>query len=130
MSTGERGGQRTCGLRVLVVEDEAMVALLLEEMIAELGYQVVGPVARLGKAVEIASTEMIDAAILDINVDGKEVYPVAETLAARHIPFAFVSGYGKEGLRSSYRASPTLGKPFRRQDLQKLFEKMGRAKQG
>ncbi len=129
MSTGERGGERESGLRVLVVEDEATVALLLEEMLAELGYQVVGPVGRLGKAVEIASKAPIDAAILDINVDGKEVYPVADALAARHIPFAFVSGYGKEGLRASYRASPTLGKPFRREDLQKVLEQVGWSKQ-
>ena len=130
MPAREPGIPRAPGLRVLVVEDEIMVALLLEEMIAELGHQVVGPVGRLGRALEAAGTEAIDLAILDINLDGKEVYPVADALAARDIPFAFVTGYGREGLRAAYQGSPTLPKPFRRQDLRKLFEKIGRAKQG
>ena len=128
MSTGERGGRRASGLRVLVVEDEAMIALLLEEMIAELDCQVIGPVGRLGKALELASKEAIDVALLDINVDGKEVYPVAEALVARGIPFAFVTGYGRGGLRNSYRASPTLAKPFRAGDLKELFEEIDRNK--
>ena len=106
-----------------------MIALLLEEMIAEIDCQVVGPVARLSKALELARKEAIDVALLDINVDGKDVYPVAEVLTARGIPFAFVTGYGREGLRESYRGSPTLAKPFRRQDLQKLLEEISRAKQ-
>ena len=128
MSTGTGGGQRSPGLRVLVVEDEVMIALLLEQMIEEIDCQVVGPVGRISKALEIASKETIDVALLDINVDGKEVYPVAEALTARSIPFAFVTGYGREGLRASYRGTPTLAKPFRRQELQKLFEKIRRAK--
>ena len=99
MTARKPGTQGSAGLRVLVVEDEIMVALLLEDMIADLGHRVVGPVGRLGKALDVANREAIDVAILDVNVDGKEVYPVAEALAARHIPFAFVTGYGPQGLR-------------------------------
>jgi len=128
MADREQGTQESSGLRVLVVEDEMMVALLLEDMIADLGYRVVGPVTRLGKALDVASREAIDVAILDINVDGSEVYPVAEALAARHIPFAFVTGYGREGLREPYRGTPTLAKPFRKGDLRELFDEIGHAK--
>lgn len=130
MTSGKPGNQDSSGLRVLVVEDEIMVALLLEDMIADLGYRVVGPVGRLAKALDVASREAIDVAILDVNVDGKEVYPVADALAARHIPFAFITGYGREGLREPYRGSPTLAKPFRKRDLRELFDEIGRAKQG
>lgn len=130
MTAREPGTEASSGLRVLVVEDEVMVALLLEGMIADLSHQVVGPVGRLGKALDVASREAIDVAILDVNVDGKQVYPVAEALAARRIPFAFVTGYGREGLCESYRANPTLAKPFLEQDLKELFDEIGRAKAG
>ena len=129
MTAREPGTQESSGLCVLVVEDEMMVALLLEEMIADLGHRVVGPVGRLGKALELASSAAIDVAILDVNVDGQGVYPVAAALAARGIPFAFVTGYGREGVRESYRGSPTLTKPFQRQDLRELLEEIRHARQ-
>jgi CheY-like chemotaxis protein len=81
----------TSRLRVLLVEDEIMVALLLEEMLADLGHEVVGPVARLDKAVAMARQEALDIAILDVNLNGKEVFPVAAVLSARGIPFFFVT---------------------------------------
>ena len=83
MSSSEPPSLRSSGLRVLLVEDEIMVALLLEEMLAELGHEVVGPVARLKQALEMAQQERLDVAILDVNISGDEVYPVAEALAAR-----------------------------------------------
>jgi CheY-like chemotaxis protein len=109
------------GLRVLLVEDEIMVALLLEDMLAELGHAVIGPVASLGKAVEMAQSEALDVAILDVNLSGKEVYPVADTLAARGVPFIFATGYGNGGLRAAYRHLPTLSKPFLRRDLLRVL---------
>lgn len=129
MSTGDSAVPEPSGLRVLVVEDEIMVALLLQDMITDLGHRVVGPVGRLGKALEMATSEAIDMAILDVNLDGEEVYPVADALAARHIPFAFVTGYGRDGLREPYCASPILAKPFHERHLRGLFEEMGCGKQ-
>jgi CheY-like chemotaxis protein len=117
------------GLRVLLVEDEIMVALLLEDMLAELGHTVMGPVARLDKALGMAQSEAFDLAFLDVNLDGEQVYPVAEVLAARGIPFVFVTGYGREGLRPPYGDRPTLQKPFRRHDLAQLLAKVCTAKQ-
>ena len=121
-SSGENSDRRTPRLlRVLLVEDEIMVALLLEEMLADLGHEVVGPVARLDKAVAMAQQEALDVAILDVNLNGQEVFPVAAALTARGIPFFFVTGYGRSGLRAPYADHPSLQKPFRRQALRDLF---------
>ncbi len=109
-------------LRVLVVEDEMMVAFLLDDMLTRFGCTVTGPVARLEKAIEIAEREALDVAILDVNINGREVYPVAEALATRRIPFIFATGYGQAGLRPAYRDCPTLPKPFRQDDLRVLLE--------
>lgn len=117
----EKPSRSASGLRVLLVEDEIMVVLLFEEMLAELGHEIVGPVAHIAKALEMAQREALDAALLDVNIDGREVYPVADALAARGIPFVFVTGYGKAGLRASYRDRPILQKPFRQRDLRDLF---------
>jgi CheY-like chemotaxis protein len=103
--------------RILVVEDEMLVAMLLEDMIAALGHAVVGPFARIDEAMEAARHAAVDAAILDVNLDGRESYPVAEALAARDVPFAFATGYGSQGLRDPWRGRPTLQKPFRQRDL-------------
>jgi CheY-like chemotaxis protein len=129
MPSSEQPSPRTSELRVLLVEDEIMVALLLEEMLAELGHTVVGPVARLEQALEMTQREPFDVAILDVNINGGEVYPVADALAARDIPFAFVTGYGGRGLRtSSYCDRPTLQKPFRQHELGELFAKLCRSR--
>ena len=117
MSFSEPPDQRAARRRALLVEDESLIAMLLEDMLAELGYEVVGPVARLDKAVELAQREVIDVAILDVNLNGMEVYPVAAALAARGVPFVFSTGYGNSGLHAPYGDRPTLQKPFRRRDL-------------
>jgi CheY-like chemotaxis protein len=129
MSASEQLAARAARLRVLLVEDEIMVALLLEEMLAELDHEVVGPVARLDKALEMAQRQALDVALLDVNLDGKEIYPVAEALAAREIPFVFVTGYGRGALPAPYRDRPTLQKPFRRNELRELLAEICRAKQ-
>jgi len=129
MSASEQPTPRAARLRVLLVEDEIMVALLLEEMLAELGHEVVGPVARLDKALEMALRQPLDVALLDVNLDGKEIYPVAEALAAREIPFVFVTGYGRGALPAPYRDRPTLQKPFRRNELRELLAEICCAKQ-
>jgi CheY-like chemotaxis protein len=110
------------GLRILVVEDEAAISLLLEDMLLDFGCEVVGPAARLAAALEAVAREKVDLAILDVNVAGEPIYPVAEALAARSIPFVFSTGYGSAGIRDAFRDRPVLQKPFAQHDLkQKLL---------
>ncbi|MEO8715818.1 MAG: response regulator [Acetobacteraceae bacterium] len=100
-------------LRVLVLEDEMLVALLVEDMIAEFGCVVVGPAASVADAIALVEAEAIGAALLDLNLsDGGSGYAVADALAARGVPFAFVTGYGRAALREPYRDRPILQKPF------------------
>jgi DNA-binding response OmpR family regulator len=122
MAPRKQPGRLPAGLRVLLVEDEFMVALLLETDLTEIGCEIIGPIGRVDRALEIARREAVDVAILDININGNEVYPVAEALAARGIPFVFVSGYGRRGLRAPWGDRPTLQKPFRIGDLVALIE--------
>src|SRR3712207_4132446 len=98
------------GVRVLVVEDEAAISLLLEDMLLDFGCEVVGPVARLPAALDIAHRETLDLAVLDVNVAGEPIYPVAEALDARQVPFVFSTGYGSAGIRDLYRDRPVLQK--------------------
>src|SRR6202045_5470871 len=81
------------GRRVLVVEDETMVAWLLEDMLADLGCAVVGPAAHVNQALAMLDAEAIDAAVLDVNLQGQKSYPIADAIAARGVPFAFSTGY-------------------------------------
>ncbi len=109
------------GLRILVVEDEAAISLLLEDMLLDFGCEVIGPAARLSAALEAVARETVDLAILDVNVAGEPIYPVAEALAQRSIPFVFSTGYGSAGIRDAFRDRPVLQKPFAQHDLkQKL----------
>ena len=110
--------------RILLVEDEMLVAMLLEDMLAEAGHTIIGPLARIDQAVEAARGQAIDLAILDVNVGGDEVYPVAEALAAREIPFAFATAYGAHGLREPWQDRPTLQKPFHRNDLFRMVAEL------
>jgi CheY-like chemotaxis protein len=111
-------------LRVLVVEDEMLVALMLEGMLAELGHQLVGTAAGLDQALAMAQRETLDFAVLDVNLDGKDIHPVAEVLAARGIAFAFCTGYGQLRLPEPHRSRPTLQKPFQRRDLEKILSQI------
>jgi CheY-like chemotaxis protein len=99
------------GCRVLVVEDELMIAMGLEVYLSHLGCEVVGPVGEVGPALEAARSAAVDMALLDINLRGEEVYPVADALAERGIPFAFLTGYDRSSVPTHYRA-PVLAKPF------------------
>ncbi len=113
--TGTPGTAETSnlkGLRVLVVEDEALVALQLEDMLTDLGCAVIGPAARVHQALDLLDGFRLDAAVLDLNVAGELVYPVADALARRGIPFIFATGYGADGLAPPYRHRPILQKPF------------------
>jgi CheY-like chemotaxis protein len=105
------------GRRVLVVEDEAMIALLIQDMLADLGTTVVGPAARIDEALALARSAEIDLAALDLNLGGEPVYPVAEALAERSIPFVFMTGYGQLGIAEAWRGRPSIAKPFRPSQL-------------
>ena len=80
------------GLRVLVVEDQAPIALLLEDMLVESACEVVGPASRVGQALRLLSNHTVDAAVLDLNIAGELVYPVADALDARGLPYLFATG--------------------------------------
>jgi two-component SAPR family response regulator len=103
--------------RILIVEDEFLVALHLGEVLTEMGHHVVGPCSRIQNAIELARTEDIDFAILDINVAGTRSFPVAHILRQRCIPFVFASGYGNEGLVDGYRDETVLRKPIEYREL-------------
>ena len=107
-----------CGLKVLVVEDEALVSMMVEDFLDELGCEVVGTASRLDEAIEKASSMTIDAAVLDVNLAGDLSYPVAEILRARHIPFLFATGYGVEGLPGDLNGAAVLSKPYQIEALE------------
>ena len=112
------------GLRVLVVEDEMMVSMLIEDMLAELGCDVVGPASRLEEAMKIAREADLDCAVLDVNLGGHPIFPLADLLRERGAPFAFATGYGDAGLREVDRGSPVLQKPFREGDLARVLREL------
>jgi CheY-like chemotaxis protein len=112
------------GLRVLVVEDEMMVSMLIEDMLAELGCEVVGPASRLDEAMELARAVDIDCAVLDVNLGGQPIFPLADLLRERGRPYAFATGYGDAGLRDVDRGSPVLQKPFREGDLARILTEL------
>jgi CheY-like chemotaxis protein len=105
------------GLRVLVVEDEMIIAQVIEETLLSLGTVVVGPVARLDAALQLATEAPIDAAVLDVNIRGGSSYGVADILTERGVPFVLCSGYGDWALEERYRDRPRLTKPFSMQSL-------------
>ena len=122
VSESGMSGDELQGVRVLVVEDEAAISLLLEDMLLDFGCEVIGPAARLSAALDAVAREQVDLAILDVNVAGEPIYPVAEALAERSIPFVFSTGYGSAGIRDAFRDRPVLQKPFAQHDLkQKLI---------
>src|ERR1041384_1630791 len=103
--------------RVLVVEDEYLIRMLLEDMLADLGYGVAAAVGTGAAPRTLAAAVAFTAAILDVNLDGQEIFPVADILAKRSLPFVFVTGYGERSLPDRYRDRPALQKPFQAEQL-------------
>jgi len=103
--------------RLLVVEDEYLIRMLLEDMLADLGYEVAAAVGTLAEASDLAATGDFAAAILDVNLDDQEIFPVADILAKRGLPFVFVTGYGERTLPEPYRDRPALQKPFQAEQI-------------
>lgn len=108
-------------MRALVVEDEAIIAMMIEDMIGDLGHEVAARAGDIGEAAAMARTLAIDFAVLDVNLDGQTTFPVAEILTERGIPFVFATGYGAAALTWKWRNTPTLQKPFRASDLAKVM---------
>ena len=104
-------------LRILIVEDEMLVAMNVEDMLLDLGHEVAGIASRLAPALALAKEAEIDAAILDVNLAGEQSFPVAELLDGRGIPFLFATGYGLQGIEERFRTRVVLQKPFRATDL-------------
>ena len=107
--------------RILVAEDEFLVALETETVLAQLGCDVVGPANTFKQAEAMARTEEFDAAIVDVNLRGIEIYPVAEIIAARGIPFAFATGFSAEGVAPAHRGRPRLQKPFHEDQMREIL---------
>ena len=112
------------GRRVLVMEDEMLMAWALEDLLADLGCIVVGPAARVDKALALLQAEAVDLAMLDVNLSGQRSYAVADALAAKGVPFVFLSGYTRDSLPGCYHARPMLQKPFRPSELGDALAKL------
>jgi DNA-binding NtrC family response regulator len=123
--SGTEAAAPLAGKRVLVVEDETLVAMLLEDMIRDLGGVIVGSASRVGRALDAVSAHAgeIDLAVLDVNLCGEEVFPVASALSERAVPFAFSTGYGNSGLPAAWRAYPTLQKPFTHEQVRVVLSR-------
>jgi PAS domain S-box-containing protein len=115
------GLKRNAKPRVLLVEDEALVAMMIQDTLAEFGFQVIGPIASASEALAAARDSQFDAAVLDINLGDGMVYTVAEILSKRGVPFVFVTGYDADSVDSRFASVPILQKPIERNMLQKVF---------
>lgn len=100
------------GKKVLIVEDEALIAMLFEDILEDTACQIVGPAMNVRQAMELAGAAEIDIAVLDVNLNGESSFPVAVLLQSRGVPLVFSSGYGSQGLPPEWQDRPTLPKPF------------------
>lgn len=116
--------------RVLVVEDESLIAMLVDDGLETLGYEVVGPVGTVDAALRIVEQTPFDLALLDINLGGKQSFPIAEALESRGIPYVFLTGYDRSSLPLAFQHRFGLQKPFRMSALQQALEKLQGSKRG
>jgi CheY-like chemotaxis protein len=110
--------------RVLLVEDETIIAMMMEEMLADLGYEVAEIAPQIESAQRAAEKGAFDLAILDLNLGGASTYPIAEVLQSRRIPFVFSTGYDSSGLEARYARTPMLRKPFEYEDLRAIMSRI------
>ncbi len=109
----DRQDQPLAGTRVLVLEDETFITVMIEDLLGDLGCRIVGPAATVADALTLAEAGGIDAALLDLNLGhGETAYPVADLLSQRLVPFAFVTGYSADVLKPPHAGRPILSKPF------------------
>lgn len=100
------------GARILVVEDEALISMLIESMLEDWGCQVVGPVGSVAAALQLVNREGLDGALLDVNLGNEEIFPVAEALLEKRVPMLFLTGYDRTGLQARYPGTKVLAKPL------------------
>src|SRR5947208_8983352 len=112
---------RPPGGSVFLVEDEVMIRMMVADMLEELGHSVAAEAGEIGEAVRLVQSTEFDLAILDVNVNGKVITPVAELITARNRPFIFATGYGSSGLPQEYRDRPALQKPFQLETLAQVI---------
>jgi CheY-like chemotaxis protein len=110
------------GRRILVVEDELMIRMLLDGMLEDIGYTMTAEAGAIDEAVALAKKADFDAAILDVNLNGQPITPVVEALIERGLPFVFATGYGARGVPEAYRDNPTLKKPFQTEALEQALK--------
>ena len=113
---------RTSGGSVFLVEDEVMIRMMVADMLAELGYSIAAEAGEINEAIKLAQSVEFDLAILDVNVNGKVISPVADLIAASNRPFIFATGYGSSGLPEQYRDRPALQKPFQLETLARMID--------
>jgi len=112
------------GRRVLVVEDEMLVVMMIEDMLADLGSKSVTSAATVEKALALISAQVFDVALLDVNLNGNDSHPVAEALSAREVPFVYSTGNTNRSLRDGYSDRPVLKKPFRCEELAAILARL------
>ena len=113
---------RPRGGAVFLVEDEVMIRMMVADMLEELGYRVVAEAGEISEAIRLLQSTEFDFAILDVNVNGKVISPVADLIKARNRPFIFATGYGSSGLPEEYRDRPALQKPFQLETLARMID--------
>jgi CheY-like chemotaxis protein len=111
--------------RILIVEDEIVVALFMEDILTEFGFEVVGVVGHLNDAMNRSAD--FDIAVLDVHLNGQSVFDFADMLAARGVPFVFATGYGERGIPERHRGRPVLQKPFLPEDLKRVLQQAAQA---
>jgi CheY-like chemotaxis protein len=114
---------------ILVVEDEPLVAMVLENIIEDMGASLAGPAASVAKALQLIEAGGFNGALLDVNLRGERVDAVADALAAKGIPFVFTTGHGIDGIPPAHRHRPMLSKPFRDADIMAALNRHVLAKQ-
>src|SRR6185312_11009840 len=107
---------------VLLVEDEALVGMLIRDFLEEIGCTVTGPISELDQALQSARSDTFDAAVLDVNLGGSFAYPIAELLHTRGVPFVFLTGYAEDSLDERFAGTPTLRKPIERETLEAALQ--------
>ena len=107
---------------VFLVEDEVMIRMMVADMLEELGYRIAAEAGEINEALRLAESTDFDFAILDVNVNGKVISPVADLIHARNRPFIFATGYGSSGLPEEYRDRPALQKPFQLETLARMID--------
>lgn len=112
------------GRRVLVVEDEMLILMMIEDMLADLGCESVTSAAAVEQAIALIDGQNFDAAMLDMNLNGNNSFAVASALAARNIPFVFSTGYSGQSMKDEYRSRPVLKKPFTEKELQTVLTRL------